>query len=78
MNFSDFDTLQKLKKSAEEIKRLERDLAKQEKALAEKRRLAERLGLGQSDTASAEAGVNELRTQLDKMKALHTELSGTI
>ena len=78
MNFSDFDTLQKLKKSAEEIKRLERDLAKQEKALAEKRRLAERLGLGQSDTASAEASVNALRAQLDKMKALHTELSGTI
>ena len=78
MNFSEFDTLQKLKKSAEEIKRLERDLAKQEKVLAEKRRLAERLGLGQGDTASAEASVNALRAQLDKMKAHHTELSGTM
>jgi hypothetical protein len=78
VNFSDFDTLQKLKKSAEEIKRLERDLAKQEKTLAEKRQLAERLGLSRSDTASAEATVNALRVQLDKMKAQHTELSGSV
>ena len=76
MNFSDFETNQKLRKSAEEIKRLERDLAKQEKALADNRRLAERLGLAESDTASLAANINVLRTRLSEMKARHNELYG--
>ena len=83
MNFSEFETIQKLKKSAEEIKRLERDLAKQEKALAENGQLAERLGLDkdprtQSDRASAEASINTLRIELNAMKARQTELYGAL
>lgn len=77
MNFSDFETSQKIKRSAEEIKRLERELLKRQKALAENRRLAERLGLGQSETASLEASIKVLRVRLMTMKARHIELYGS-
>lgn len=79
MNFSDFETIQKIKKSAAAIRKQERELAKQEKALAENQLLAQRLGLdknadAQALRASAEAAVNSMRSKLKEMKAIHNKL----
>jgi len=76
MNFLEFETIQKIKKSAAAIRKHEKELAKQEKALAENQLLAQRLGLdknaeGQTLRASAEAAVNSMRTKLAEMKATH-------
>ena len=76
MNFSEFETIQKIKKSAAAIRKHEKELAKQEKVLAENQLLAERLGLdkngeGQTLRAAAEAAVNSMRTKLAEMKATH-------
>ena len=62
MNFSEFETIQKIKKSAAAIRKHEKELAKQEKVLAENQLLAERLGLdknaeGQTLRASEEAAI---------------------
>jgi len=78
MNFSEFETIQKIKKSAAAIRKHEKELAKQEKALAENQLLAQRLGLdknaeGQTLGASAEAAVNSMRTKLAEMKATHNK-----
>ena len=78
MNFSEFETIQKIKKSAAAIRKHEKELAKQEKALAENQLLAQRLGLdkdaeGQSLRASAEAAVSSMRTKLAEMKATHNK-----
>ena len=78
MNFSEFETIQKIKKSAAAIRKHEKELAKQEKVLAENQLLAERLGLnknaeGQTLRAAAEAAVNSMRTKLAEMKATHNK-----
>ena len=78
MNFSEFETIQKIKKSAAAIRKQEKELAKQEKVLAENQLLAERLGLdksaeGQTLRAAAEASVNSMRTKLAEMKATHNK-----
>ena len=78
MNFSEFETIQKIRKSAAAIRKQEKELAKQEKALAENQLLAQRLGLdknaeGQTLRASAEALVNSMRAKLAEMKATHNK-----
>ena len=78
MNFSEFETIQKIKKSAAAIRKHEKELAKQEKVLAENQLLAQRLGLdknaeGQTLRAAAEAAVNSMRTKLAEMKATHNK-----
>ena len=78
MNFSEFETIQRIKKSAAAIRKQENELAKQEKALAENQLLARRLGLdknaeAQADRASAEAAVTSMRTRLAEMKTTHNK-----
>lgn len=78
MNFSEFETIQKIKKSAAAIRKQEKELAKQEKALAENQLLARRLGLdknaeAQTLRASAEAAVSSMRTKLAEMKTTHNK-----
>ena len=76
MNFSEFEIIQKIKKSTATIHRYEKELAKQEKLCAEHQRLVQRLGLdknadSQALHASEEAAVNSMRTKLAEMKATH-------
>ena len=71
MNFSEFETIEKIRKSAAAIHKQERELAKQEKALAENQLLAQRLGLEKN--AEAEAAVNSMRTKITEMKATHNK-----
>ena len=78
MNFSEFEIIQKIKKSAAAIRKQEKELAKQEKILTDNQRLAQRLGLdknadAQTLRASAEAGVNSMRSKLTEMKATHNK-----
>lgn len=78
MNFSEFETIQKIKKSAAAIRKQEKELAKQEKALAENQLLTRRLGLdknaeAQTVRASAEAAVSSMRTKLAEMKTTHNK-----
>ena len=78
MNYSEFETIQKIKKSAAAIRKEEKELAKREKALAENQLLVQRLGLNknvetQTVRASAEAAVNSMRTKLAEMKAKHNK-----
>ena len=78
MNFSEFETIQRIKKSAVAIRKQEKELAKQEKALAESQLLARRLGLDknaedQAVRASAEAAVASMRTRLAEMKTTHNK-----
>ena len=78
MNFSEFETIQKIKKSAAAIRKQEKELAKQEKTLAENQLLARRLGLdknaeAQTVRASAEAAVSSMRTKLAEMKTTHNK-----
>ena len=80
MDLSEFENIQRLKKSTEASRRLERDLAKQEKASAEHQRLTQRLGLdkkaeGQTVRASEEAAVHSMRTKLAEMKAEHNKFA---
>ena len=78
MNYSQFETIQKIKKSAAAIrKEEEKELAKREKALAENQLLVQRLGLDENAEAptvraSAEA-VNSMRSQIAEMKAKHNK-----
>jgi hypothetical protein len=48
VNYSQFGTIQKIKKSAAAIRKEEKELAKREKALAEKQLLVQRLGLNEN------------------------------
>lgn len=78
MNFSEFETIQKIKKSAAAIRKKEKELDKQEKALAQNQLLAQRLGLDknaetQTVGASAEAAVSSMRSKLAEMKATHNK-----
>ena len=78
MNYSEFETIQKIKKSAAAIRKEEKELAKREKALAENQLLVQRLGLDknvetQTVRASAEAAVNSMRAKLAEMKAKHNK-----
>ena len=78
MNYSQFETIQKIKKSAAAIRKEEKELAKREKALAENQLLVQRLGLDknletQTVPASAEAAVNSMRAKLAEMKAKHNK-----
>ena len=78
MNFSEFEAIQKIRKSAAAIRKQEKELAKQEKALAENQLLAQRLGLnknadGQTLGASSEALVNAMRAKLAEMKSTHNK-----
>ena len=73
MNFADFEIIQKVKKLATAIHREQRELAKQEKTLADNQALAQRLGLNKN--AEAEAAVNSLRDKIGKMRAEHNKLS---
>jgi hypothetical protein len=75
VNYSQFETIQKIKKSAAARPKEEKDLAKREKALAEKQLLVQRLGLDENVEAptvraSAEA-VNSMRAKIAEMKAKH-------
>jgi regulator of replication initiation timing len=71
VNFSEFATIEKIRKSAAAIRQQQRELAKQEKALAENHKLAERLGLEKN--AEAEAAVNSMRARIAEMKATHNK-----
>jgi hypothetical protein len=78
VNYSEFETIQKIKKSAAAIRKEEKELAKREKALAENQLLVQRLGLDknvetQTVRASAEAAVNSMRAKLADMKAKHNK-----
>jgi len=78
VNYSEFETIQKIKKSAAAIRKEEKELAKREKALAENQLLDQRLGLdknveAQTVHASAEAAVNSMRAKLAEMKAKHNQ-----
>jgi hypothetical protein len=76
VNFSEFEIIQKIKKSTTAIQRCEKELAKQEKLSAENQLLAQRLGLdknaeSQTLRASEEATINSMRTKLAEMKVAH-------
>jgi hypothetical protein len=78
VNYSQFETIQKIKKSAAAIRKEEKELAKREKALAEKQLLVQRLGLDKNveaptARASAEA-VTSMRAKIAEMKAKHNKL----
>ena len=78
MNYSEFETIQKIKKSAAAIRKEEKELAKREKALAEDQQLAQRLGLdrsaeSQTVRASAEAAVHSMRAKVAEMKVAHNK-----
>ena len=75
MNYSEFETIQKIKKSAAAIHKEEKELAKREKALADNQQLVQRLGLGtNAETgAAAEAAVNQMRAKIAEMKAAHNK-----
>jgi len=71
VNYSEFETIRKIKKSAAAIRKEEKELAKREKALAENQLLVQRLGLDknvetQTVRASTEAAVNSMRTNEGK------------
>jgi len=77
VDYSQFETIQKIKKSAAAIRKEEKELAKREKTLAEKQLLVQRLGLdenveGPTARASAE-GVNSMRATIAEMKAKHNK-----
>jgi hypothetical protein len=78
VNYSEFEAIQKIKKSAAAIRKEEKELAKREKALAEDQQLAQRLGLdrsreSQTVRASAEAAVQLMRAKVAEMKATHNK-----
>ena len=78
MNFSEFEVIEKIRKSTAAIRRCEKELAKQEKHSAENQLLARRLGLdknaeGEAVRASEEATVNSMRTKLAEMKVAHNK-----
>ena len=78
MNFSEFEIIQKIKKSTTTIRRYESELAKQEKLSAGNQLLAQRLGLDkdaetQSLRASEEATVISMRTKVAEMKVAHNK-----
>jgi hypothetical protein len=78
VNYSEFEIIQKIKKSAAAIRKEEKELAKRERALAENQLLVQRLGLDknvgtQTVRASAEAAVNSMRAKLAEMKAKHNK-----
>ena len=76
MNYSQFETIQKIKKSAAAIRKEEKELAKREKALAENQLLVQRLGLDKNvegQTVRAEAAVNTMRVKIVEMKAKHNK-----
>jgi hypothetical protein len=78
VNFSEFEVIEKIRKSTAAIRRCEKELAKQEKLSAENQLLARRLGLdknaaGEALRASEEATVNSMRTKLEEMKVAHNK-----
>ena len=78
MNFSEFEIIQKIKKSTAAIRRYEKELAKQEKLSSENQLLAQRLKLdknveSQALRASEEGALNSMRTKLAEMKATHNK-----
>jgi hypothetical protein len=78
VNFSEFEIMQKIKKSTAAIRRYEKELEKHEKLSAENQLLAQRLGLdknaeSQALRASEEAAVNSIRTKLAEMKVTHNK-----
>jgi hypothetical protein len=78
VNFSEFETIQKIKKSAAAIRKEDKELAKREKILAENALLAQRLGLNnnaeaRAQRASSEVAVNSMRTKVAEMKATHNK-----
>jgi hypothetical protein len=77
VNYSEFETIQKIKKSAAAIRKEEKELAKREKALAENQLLVQRLGLDKNEEAktvpaSAEV-VKSMRATIAEMKAKHNK-----
>jgi hypothetical protein len=77
VNYSEFETIQKIKKSAAGIRKQEKELAKREKALEENQLLIHRLGLdknmeAQTVRTSAEA-VTLMRAAIAEMKAKHNK-----
>ena len=78
MNFSEFEIIQKIKKSTAAIRKCEKELAKQVKLSAENQRLAKRLGLdkkleSQALRVSEEAALNSMRAELSEMKVAHNK-----
>ena len=79
MNFSEFEIIEKIRKSTAAIRRCEKELAKREKLLAESQLLARRLGLDKNAEsealrASEEGTVSSMRTKLAEMKVAHNKL----
>ena len=80
MNLTEFELIQKFKKSRTEIRRYEAELAKKEKLSAENQQLAQRLGLdknadSQSLRATEEAAINSMRAKIAELKATHNKLA---
>jgi hypothetical protein len=78
VNFSEFEIIEKIRKSTAAIRRCEKELAKQEKLSAENQLLARRFGLdknaeGEALRASEEATVNSMRTKIAEMKVAHNK-----
>ena len=77
VNYSEFATVQKIRKSAAAIRKEEKMLAKREKALAENELLIQRLGLGRNVQAQTVLGpaeaVNSMRATIAEMKAKHNK-----
>jgi hypothetical protein len=76
VNYSEFEIIQKIKKSAAAIRKEEKELAKREKALGENQLLLQRLGIDKNVGAhtvhaSVEVAVNSMRAKLAEMKAKH-------
>ena len=79
MNFSEFEIIEKIKKSTMAIRRYEKEIAKREKLSAESQLLARRLGLDKNAESEAlraleEATVSSMRTKLAEMKVAHNKL----
>ena len=78
MNFSEFEIIERIRKSTAAIRICEKELAKQEKLSAENQLLARRLGLdknaeGEALRASEETALNSMRAKLAEMKVAHSK-----
>ena len=78
MDFSGLTVIQNIAKSTAAIRKYEKQVEKREKLSAEKRILAQRLGLDKTAEnrallASEEATINSMRTTLAEMKITHNK-----
>ena len=78
MNFSEFEIIQKIRKSTAEIRKYEKEVAKRERLSSENQQLAQTLKLdknaeSQALRASEESALKSMRTKLAEMKATHNK-----